>query len=118
MSKESVTLPPGHYIIADPRYFSGGPIDDLPDLFFWSGGDGAFYDNFKNCYHVDSGKIGVFEVHERPEPLQEGTHYFFFKQKWTIDFDQFEPYEQIKITVTPHRETTQERFYRIHVLKE
>ena len=34
MPKESVTLPPGHYIIADPRYFSEGAIDDLPDLFF------------------------------------------------------------------------------------
>lgn len=118
MRKETVTLPPGHYVIADPRYFNESPWDGLPDTFFWSGGDGAFYDNFENCYYVDSGKIGVFELSERPESLREGIHYFFFEQKWTIDFDQFDPYEQIKITVTPHRETTQERFYRIHVLKE
>ena len=34
MRKETVTLPPGHYIIADPRYFNKSPRDGLPDTFF------------------------------------------------------------------------------------
>ncbi len=106
MPKESVTLPPGHYIIADPNYFK----EYLPYLFFWTYSDGAFFDNFKNCYYVDSARIGVFAVGKIPESLPEGTHHFFFDSNWTIDFNTFAVHEQIKITATPHSEIGQERF--------
>ena len=110
MRRETVTLPPGHYVIADPRYFSENPWDGLPDTFFWSGGDGAFYDNFENCYYVDSARIGVFAVSEIPESLPEGTHHFFFDSNWTIEFTTFRIRDQIKITATPHNELGSDRF--------
>ncbi len=106
MPKESVTFPPGHYIIADPNYFE----PRLPYHFFWTYSDGPFFDNFKNCYYVDSARIGVFTVSEIPESLPEGTHHFFFDSNWTIDFDAFALRGKIKITATPHSELGQKRF--------
>ena len=96
MPKESVTLPPGNYIIGDPAYLR----EHEPYVFFWTYGDGAFYDNFNNTYFVDSAKIAVFAVHKIPDSLPEGTHHFVFKSAWTIDFDTHALSEEIKITTS------------------
>ena len=69
MPKESVTLPPGDYIIGDPRYLRGHE----PYTYFYTGGDGAFYDNFDNRYFVDSARIAVFAVSRKPNSLPEGN---------------------------------------------
>lgn len=96
MPKESVTLPPGHYVIGDPDYFK----EYEPYVFFWTYGDGAFYDNFNNCYFVDSARIAVFAIERKPNLLPEGTHHFIFKDTWTIDFDTHDLSEEIKITTS------------------
>lgn len=96
MQRDSATLPPGNYIIADPDYFQ----EYEPYVFFWTYGDGAFFDNFSNCYYVDSAKIAVFAVSKIPESLPKGTHHFVFKNDWTIDFDAHHLLEQIKITTS------------------
>jgi hypothetical protein len=91
----SATLPPGHYIIADPEYFK----EYDPHAYFWTYGDGEFFDNLNNSYYVDSAKIAVFKVEEKPDILPKGTHHFFFNNPWKIDFDAHHLLEQIKITV-------------------
>ena len=96
MPKISTTLPPGDYIIGDPDFFSGHE----PYVFFWTYGDGAFFDNFDNRYFVDSARIAVFAVNQIPNSLPEGTHHFVFKNTWTIDFDANALLEQIKITTS------------------
>ncbi len=80
MPKESVTFPPGHYIIGDPPY-----LEKYEPYYhrFYTDGDGAFYDNFNNCYFVDSARIAVFAVSRKPNSLPEGTHHFAFKNNWT-----------------------------------
>ncbi len=107
MPKETVTLPPGHYIIGDPRY-----LQEYEPYYhrFYTNGDGGFFDNFKNIYFVDSARIAIFVVDKRPDSLPKGTHHFFFDNAWTIDFDTYAMLEQIKITATPHSEIGQERF--------
>ena len=95
MPIESVTLPPGNYIIGDPDYF--GKWEYEPYIFFWTYGDGAFFDNLDNCYFVDSARIAVFAVRRIPDSLPEGTHSFVFKNVWTINFDAHALSEQIKI---------------------
>lgn len=95
MPIDTVILPPGHFIIADPDYFK----DYEPYAYFWTDGDGAFYDNFNNCYYVDSAKISVFQVENKPHDIPKGTHYFSFKTPWKIDFDTHNLAEEIKITV-------------------
>ena len=97
MPKTSVTLPPGDYIIGDPDYFR----QYEPYTFFWTYSDGAFYDNFNNCYFVDSARIAVFAVSRKPNSLPEGTHHFAFQNNWTIVFDTHTLAEEIKITPTP-----------------
>ena len=96
MSKTSVTLPPGDYIIGDPDYFR----DHEPYMFFWTNGDGEFFDNFKNSYFVDSARIAIFAVAKKPRSLPEGTHHFVFKSAWTIDFDANALFVQIKIIMS------------------
>lgn len=105
MPIESATLPPGHYIIADPNYFR----DYEPYAYFWTGGDGAFYDNRDNCYYVDSAKISVFEVEGKPQDIPEGTHYFFFKTPWKIDFN-MHLIDQIKKTVLSFKDISPDFF--------
>ncbi len=100
MPKESVTLPPGDYIIGDPRYLR----EHEPYTYFYTDGDGAFYDNFDNCYFVDSARIAVFAVSRKPRSLPKGTHHFAFKNNWTIVFDTHALSEEIEITPTPFRE--------------
>ena len=90
----SNTLPPGNYIIGDPDYFR----EYEPYVFFWTYGDGGFFDNYNNCYFVDSARIAVYAVDKKPNVLPEGTHYFIFNGAWTIDFDAHALFEQIKIT--------------------
>ena len=96
MPKISTTLPPGDYIIGDPDYFR----KHEPYVFFWTYGDGAFFDNFNNSYFVDSARIAVFAVDKKPISLPKGTHHFLFKNTWTIDFDAHDLFEQIKITTS------------------
>ena len=96
MPIESVALPPGNYIIGDPEYFK----EYEPYHFFWTYGDGAFYDNFNNCYFVDSARIAIFAVHRLPDSLPKGTHRFVFKNSWTIDFNAHALSEEIKITTS------------------
>lgn len=93
MPKTSATLPPGHYIIGDPCYFR----EHEPYVFFFTGGDGEFFDNFSNRYFVDTARIAVFAVSEIPNLLPEGTHHFTFKNAWTIDFDTHALGKEIKI---------------------
>lgn len=95
MPKETVTLPPGNYIIGDPDYFR----EYAPYTFFWTYSDGAFYDNLDNCYYVDSARLAVFQIEKKPNKMPKGTHYFFFKSPWKIDFDMDHLSEHIKITV-------------------
>ena len=112
MSKESVTLPPGDYIIGDPYYLrEHKPYlkEHEPYTYFYTGGDGAFYDNFDNCYFVDSARIAVFAVSRKPRSLPEGIHHFAFKNNWTIVFDTHDLSEEIKITPTPFRELGSKR---------
>ncbi|RKU28219.1 hypothetical protein C6497_09540 [Candidatus Poribacteria bacterium] len=106
MSIDTVTLPPGHYVIADPNYFK----DYEPYAYFWTGGDGGFYDNFDNCYYVDSAKISVFQVEDKLQDIPEGTHYFFFKTPWRIDFDQHALLEQIRITTLSFKDISPDFF--------
>ena len=98
MSSTSLTLPPGNYIIGDPDYFR----NNEPYVFFWTNGDGAFYDNFNNCYFVDSARIAIFAVKRKPDLLPQGTHHFVFKDTWTIDFDTHALSEEIKIARSEH----------------
>ena len=100
MPKESATLPPGNYIIGDPRY-----LKKYEPYYhrFYTNGDGAFYDNFNNCYFVDSARIAVFAVSRKPNSLPEGTHHFAFKNNWTIVFDTHALAEEIKIAPTPFK---------------
>ena len=100
MPKKSVTFPPGNYIIGDPRY-----LEKYEPYYhrFYTDGDGAFYDNFKNCYFVDSARIAVFAVSRKPNSLPEGTHHFAFKNNWTIVFDTHALAEEIEITPTPFK---------------
>ena len=102
MAQISATLPPGHYIIGDPVYLKKYEHDVL----FWTNGDGGFYDNFDNCYYVDSARLAVFSVNRKPSSLPKGTHYFVFKNAWTVDFDTHHLTEQIKITVPTDCEVT------------
>ena len=106
MRKETVTLPPGHYIIGDPRY-----LREYEPYYhrFYTNGDGGFFDNFKNTYFVDSARIAIFAVNRRPDSLPEGTHHFFFNDTWTIDFNTHDMLEQIKITTSEFSEMEQKR---------
>ena len=106
MSKKSAILPPGHYIIADPNYFR----DYEPYAYFRTGGDGAFYDNFNNCYYVDAATISVFQVENKPHDIPEGTHCFFFKTPWKIDFYMHNLAEEIKITVLSFKDISPDYF--------
>ena len=70
MPIDTATLPPGHYIIADSDYFK----DYEPYTYFWTGGDGGFYDNFDNCYYVGSALLSVFQVENKSKiSLKEHT---------------------------------------------
>ncbi len=106
MPIDTATLPPGHYIIADPNYFK----DYEPYTYFWTGGDGGFYDNFDNCYYVDSAKLSVFQVENKPHDIPKGTHYFYFKTPWKIDFDQNALLEQIRITTLSFKDISPDFF--------
>ncbi|MDE0084276.1 MAG: hypothetical protein OXU23_01085 [Candidatus Poribacteria bacterium] len=106
MPKETVTLPPGHYIIGDPRY-----LRKYEPYYhrFYTNGDGGFFDNFKNTYFVDSARIAIFAVDRMSDSLPEGTHHFFFSNAWTIDFNTHAMLEQIKITTSEFSEMKQKR---------